>query len=154
MATDSLIRPYVQLSASALILWSLVLSQEALSCQTTATGVTFGQYDAITNQPTTGMGIIRLNCPSPAVVRLSAGMHSQGGFATRMLASADRPDHVRYNLYLDPMGIRIWGDGAANTFVQQVPSGNSDLQIYAVVPGGQRAGAGSYHDMITVIVDW
>lgn len=154
MATGSLIRLYLLLSVSALILWSLVLSQEALSCQTTATGVAFGQYDAITNQPTTGMGTIRLNCPSPAVVRLSAGMHSQGGFATRILASADRSDHVRYNLYLDPMGIRIWGDGAANTFVQQVPNGNSDLQIYAVVPGGQRIGAGSYHDMITVIVDW
>jgi spore coat protein U-like protein len=81
-------------------------------------------------------------------------MHSQGGFGTRLLASAQRSDRIRYNLYLDPMGIRIWGDGAANTFVQQVPSGTTNLQIYAVVPGGQRVGVGSYSDMITVIVDW
>lgn len=137
-----------------MLVCSWVLTPAAWPCQTTATGVVFGQYDGTNNQPTTGMGTLRLQCPGPALVRLSAGMHSQGGFATRMLASAERSDLIRYNLYLDPTGIRIWGDGAANTFVQHVPSGNSDLQIYAVVPGGQHVGVGSYHDMITVIVDW
>lgn len=139
---------------AALLLCSGLTGFEALACQTTATSVAFGRYDGMNNQPATGIGTLRLNCPRPALVRLSSGMHSQGGFATRMLASADRSDRVRYNLFLDPIGIRIWGDGAANTFVQQVPSGTSNLQIYAVVPGGQRVGVGSYSDMVTVIVDW
>lgn len=132
----------------------LTVSSPTLACQMTATSVAFGRYDGMNNQPATGVGMLRLNCPRPALVRLSSGMHSQGGFGARMLASATRSDLVRYNLYLDPTGIRIWGDGAANTFVQQVPSGTTNLQIYAVVPAGQRVGVGSYHDMVTVIIDW
>jgi spore coat protein U-like protein len=119
-----------------------------------ATGITLGVYETIAPSTVVGTGTIRLTCPQPAVIRLSAGLHSQREFSNRTLRADTNPTQLRYNLYLDPTLLRVWGDGAANTFVQEVPAGTSHLTIYAVVPEGQRIEPGSLNDMITVIAEW
>ena len=140
--------------AMAFICGLVLMAESAFACQATAIGVAFGRYLAIGSQPSTGVGMLRLNCTRPALVRLSAGLHSQGASNSRFLESTGGSGHLRYNLYLDPSAVRIWGDGSANTFVQPVPTGMTNLQIYAVIPGGQRVQVGNYSDMITVIIDW
>lgn len=129
-------------------------SSTSWACQILATGVTLGVYETIAPSVVVGTGTIRLICPQPAVIRLSAGQHSQGTFSHRAMRADANAIQLRYNLYLDPTLLRVWGDGAANTFVQQVPAGTSDLTIYAVVPDGQRVSPGALNDMITVIAEW
>lgn len=136
----------------ALIGWSV--SSSGWACQVMATGITLGTYETIAPSLVVGTGTIRVTCPQPAVIRLSAGLYSQGEFSSRTLRADTEPTHLRYNLYLDPTLLRVWGDGAANTFVQQVPAGTSNLTIYAVVPDGQRITPGILNDMITVIAEW
>lgn len=136
----------------ALIGWSV--SSSAWACQVMASGITLGTYETIAPSLVVGSGTIRVTCPEPAVIRLSAGQHSQGEFSQRTLRADIEATQLRYNLYLDPTLLRVWGDGAAGTFVQQVPAGTSHLTIYAVVPEGQRIEPGILNDMITVIAEW
>ena len=136
----------------AMIGW--FVSSHGWACQVMASGITLGMYETIAPSMVVGTGTIRLTCPQPAVIRLSAGLHSQGEFSHRTLRANTDPTHLRYNLYIDPTLLRVWGDGAANTYVQQVPAGTSNLTIYAVVPEGQKVEAGSLNDMITVIAEW
>lgn len=136
----------------ALIGWSV--SASGWACDVMASGITLGTYETVAPSLVVGTGTIRLTCPQPAVIRLSAGLHSQGEFSNRTLRADTNPTQLRYNLYLDPALLRVWGDGAANTFVQEVPAGTSHLTIYAVVPEGQRIEPGSLNDMITVIAEW
>ena len=136
----------------ALIGWSV--SASGLACEVMATGITLGTYETIAPALVVGTGTIRVTCPQPAVIRLSAGQHSQGEFSHRRLRADFEATQLRYNLYLDPTLLRVWGDGVANTLVQQVPAGTSTLTIYAVVPGGQRIEPGILNDMITVIAEW
>ena len=119
-----------------------------------ATGVSFGQYDPTASQALTATGFIRLTCPNPAIIRLNAGLHSQGAFTSRQLISSNHTDRMRYNLFLEPTALRVWGDGSANTFVHQVPAGVSNLPIYGVIPGGQRLPVGLHSDTIAVTVEW
>lgn len=127
---------------------------EGWACEVVATGVYFGQYDSTGSQTVTGTGFLRLTCPQPAIIRLNAGLHSQGTFNTRQLWSPNPGGQLRYNLYLDPTSLRIWGDGSANTVIQQVPAGVSNLTIYGQMPGGQKVPVGTYTDNITVTVEW
>lgn len=136
----------------ALIGWSV--SSSGWACQVMASGITLGTYETIAPSLVVGTGTIRVTCPEPAVIRLSAGQHSPGDFSHRTLRAAIQATQLRYNLYLDPTLLRVWGDGAANTFVQQVPAGTSNLTIYAVVPEAQRIEPGILNDMITVIAEW
>jgi spore coat protein U-like protein len=129
-------------------------SSPGWACQVMATGVTLGVYETIAPSTVVGTGTIRVTCPQPAVIRLSAGQHSQGEFSHRTLRADIEATQLRYNLYLDPTLLRVWGDGAADTFVQEVPAGTSHLTIYAVVPDGQRVSPGVLNDMITVIAEW
>lgn len=138
----------------ALALIGCFVSWPAWACQVMATGITFGVYETIAPSMVVGTGTIRLTCPQPAVIRLSAGLHSQGEFSHRTLRADTDATHLRYNLYLDPTLLRVWGDGAANTFVQHVPAGTSNLTIYAMVPDGQSISPGNLNDMITVIAEW
>lgn len=140
--------------AGILALIGCLLSSAGWACQVVATGIAFGVYETIAPSMVVGTGTIRLTCPQPAVIRLSAGLHSQGEFSHRTLQADTDATQLRYNLYLDPTALRVWGDGAANTFVQQVPAGTSNLTIYAVVPDGQRVSPGVLNDMITVIAEW
>lgn len=132
----------------------MCVSGEAWACQVTATGMSFGQYDAIGSQPAAGTGFLRLTCPRPATIRLNAGLNSQGAFTNRFLAGTNPTHRLRYNLFLDPTALRPWGDGSANTFIQQVPAGVSSLTIYGLVHGGQRMPPGVYADTITVTIEW
>ncbi len=133
---------------------TLVTSSQAWACQVLATGLSFGPYDPTASQTLTATGFLQLTCPEPAVVRLNAGVHSQGEFTSRQLSSSNSTDQMHYNLFLDPTSLRIWGDGSANTFVHQVPAGVSTLTIYGLIPGGQRLPVGTYTDTISVTIEW
>ena len=95
-----------------------------------------------------------MTCPQPAIIRLNAGLHSQGAFTARQLVSMHQDGGLRYNLYREPTALRIWGDGSANTVVEQVPAGVSHLTIYGQMPGGQNVPVGTYSDNITVTIEW
>lgn len=133
---------------------TLVTSSQAWACEVLATGLSFGPYDGTASQAVAATGFLQLTCPEPAIVRLNAGLHSQGEFTNRQLSSSNSPDRMYYNLFLDPTPLRIWGDGSANTFVQQAPAGVSALTIYGLIPGGQRLPVGAYTDTISVTIEW
>ena len=137
-----------------LLIGTLMTHTEVWACEVVATGVYFGSYDSTASQTVTGTGFLQLTCPQPAIIRLNAGLHSQGAFTARQLVSMNQDGDLRYNLYLEPTALRIWGDGSANTVVEQVPAGVSHLTIYGQIPGGQKVPVGTYSDNVTVTIEW
>jgi spore coat protein U-like protein len=65
---------------------------------------------------------------------------------------------MNYNLYIDPFGLLIWGDGTGGSF-SSGPFGVSNnqtvtLTIYGQIPAGQDLPPGSYGDTITASVNY
>jgi spore coat protein U-like protein len=139
---------------SWLLLGTLVTSGEARACQVLATGLSFGTYDSTAARPAFATASLRLKCPAPAILRLNAGLHPQGGSAGRQLSGAGSSEQLRYALSLDPTSIRIRGAGDADTLIHQVPAGVSTLTIYGALPGGQHVPVGSYLDSVGVTLEW
>lgn len=130
---------------------------DAASCQIVGViGVAFGGYDPFRSGPLDTVGEVRLSCndvqPSDlVVVELSKG--SAPGFFPRTLRSGGGV--LEYNLYVDSGRTAVWGDGNAGTARLgpfSPPGGGAvvELPVYARVPGGQNAPAGSYSDSVVV----
>ena len=139
---------------SWLLLATLVTSSEASACKVFATGLSFGSYDSTASRPAFATASLRLNCPAPAILRLNAGLHPQGGFSGGQLSGSSSTEGLRYVLSLDPTSLRIRGAGGADTLVHQVPAGLSTLTIYGALPGGQPVPVGTYLDSVGVTLEW
>ena len=143
-----------RLSRLLLLLGALATSGEARACQVLATPLSFGSYDSTGSRPAIATALLRLSCPAPAILRLNAGLHPRGGFAGGQLSGSSSAELLHYSLSLDRASLRSWGDGGADTLVQQVPAGVSTLTIYGALPGGQHVPVGTYADSVGVTLEW
>lgn len=123
-----------------------------------ASGVSFGTYDPGAASPTQSMGTVKVQCtvgllPSFSVA-LSAG--SSQNFAQRTMKNGS--DALAYNLYVDPNGMSVWGDGTGATVTQSFDSllslGSTKFTVYGSAPSGQYPAAGNFSDTITVTVTY
>ena len=148
------------LAASGLLLphaaWARV------DCSVTATGVAFGVYDPALTSPTDSVGNVLVRCvylfggaeQVNYTVSLSTG--TSGTYASRWLRAGTPV--LRYNLFVDPSRLQVWGNGSAGTFVAAgshtvgpgVGNGSRETlhPIYGRIPAQQDALPGSYSDAI------
>jgi len=145
-------------------LLALPVLVEAADCSASATGVSFGIYDAATTLPNDSTGSLTVSCSYTGggvqdvgyVVTLSSMNGSSP--ATRWLAAG--ASQLSYNLYRDAARTQIWGNGTSGSFVVSgsVKPGpgvgnetrSQTYSVYGRVPAQQDADAGDYSDMIVI----
>jgi len=68
-------------------------------------------------------------------------------------------DNLNYNLYLDPLGTTVWGDGSRGSMFYNDPAPrlntNITVPVYARIPARQHdAAVGAYSDTIIVTIQF
>lgn len=128
------------------------------SCDVSASGVNFGNYNPLDTGHLDIAGTIRVQCtqrkkdPLSFDVQLSAG--GSGGYAARWMAGSG--SQLQYNLYRDAARAQIWGNGTggSTTVTRSFDTRNIDdtISVYGRAFSGQAVNAGSYVDTIVVTV--
>lgn len=136
-------------------------AEAAVSCTfSVASDVAFGAYDPFAGAAATSTGTLTFRC---------TGVGSGTADVTVTLSKGDSPTYtprtmlnglvaMNYNLYIDPFGLLIWGDGTGGSF-SLGPFGvtNNDpvtLTVYGQIPAGQDLPPGTYGDTITAGVNY
>ncbi len=119
----------------------------AATCDVSADGVSFGNYDIFSEQSLDGAGSISVTCDVSATysIALSPGGGSYG--ARRMSFG---PQTLDYNLYDNATRSVIWGDGSAGTAVVSNTAMVATHTVYGRIPARQNVHVGNYTDSITV----
>jgi spore coat protein U-like protein len=157
-----LLRTVLFLSMLMLTIWSTAAL--AFQCNVTATGLSFGGYDALSPIATSATADIGVTCNlkstnknAPLTVTVSVNAGNSGSFSQRVMASVSGGYVLNYNLYMDAAGSIIWGDGSGgsnNQVVNVTKESPFNAKIYGKISPGQNVPAGSYSDAITVTVLW
>lgn len=132
----------------------------AISCTVGVTGLSFGNYDAVTKTGVTGNTFYVIDCSGSGtvsyVLTLSPGQF--GNALARYLYSGSM--RLRYQVYRDAARTQILGDGTGGTYTI---SGSGTLSsnsystfgsLYGTIPAGQAAVPGSYADTLTVQISY
>ena len=140
---------------ATLVIPSLVWSQD---CSINLTLVNFGGYDPLVAIPIEASGYIDVTCSLgvPYFIKLGPGQNSGGIFNPRKMQASGSGANLNYNLYRNSIHTEIWGDTTGGTFAQPGVGTNltQQFEIYGLIPGSQNIPAGSYSDMVTVIIEW
>ena len=147
----------MRVSPAALLLLAGLLGAagpaRAQDCDVAVGFVDFGRLDLRDGGRVTGE--VQVLCARPMRFRLSLSP-GLGDYHERQMRGPDGR-RLRYNIYLDPAGRQVWGDGLSAGTGRLV--GRNDgrrhtiLPIYARVPGGQERAAGHYTDALVVFVE-
>jgi spore coat protein U-like protein len=125
-------------------------------CTVGATPVAFGTYDRLTHSDLTALGSIKVTCTAAGRIAIFLSAGGGGSFAPRrMMAVGNLP--LSYNLYLDQLGSRIWGDGTggSQSLTMTCAASSMPVQIFGRIPAQQTTvRAGSYSDTIMVTVNF
>ena len=127
------------------------------ACTVSATPVSFGVYDVFQASPTDSTGSVTYRCgTSDHHITITISSGSAGTFSPRTLRSG--AETLSYNLFLNAAFTQVWGDGAGATGTYFIvnPPNNQDvvLPVYARIPAGQDARAGTYGDSVVVTVEY
>ncbi|MGH2375223.1 MAG: Csu type fimbrial protein [Gammaproteobacteria bacterium] len=139
---------------------SIVLSTaaRAVSCNVSATPVSFGSYNVLNAAPLDATGTVTVTCNGllgllvSYNIRLSAGL--SGTYAPRQMANG--ANRLNHNLYTDATRLIVWGDGSAgtslvsNSIVLVLLGVTVNHTVYGRVPALQNVAVGNYSDNITV----
>ena len=141
---------------NAAVPWLVALAftltaQQGHACTLNVTGVNFGSYDVFSNSALDSTGNIDMNCPSGVgySISLSAG---RGTYTQRVMNSGGH--RLNYKLYTAANRAVIWGDATSDTVtVNGTGIGvNVNHAVYGRIPALQNVHAGSYSDIITVVL--
>jgi spore coat protein U-like protein len=142
-----------------MVLWLPHSAQAAVNCRINTIAVAFGSYDVFSSSVLTSVGSVSIRCvgigrgTSPVSVSLNPG--NSGNFQPRkMLRDSET---LNYNLYLDPGGSQIWGDGTSGTQIFSAMTSNNqtlNLPIFGRMPAGQDVSVGIYSDTIIATINF
>jgi spore coat protein U domain-containing protein, fimbrial subunit CupE1/2/3/6 len=139
-------------------LLACVAAGRAQACNLSVTGLNLGIYDSFSGRPLDAEATVVVNCPVGVSysVLLGPGAGSGGFFAPRLMRSADGEASLPYNVYADSAHTQVWGDGTGNTVVRtDVGTGlGQQFTLYARIPAGQSAAAGTYADTLSVTLNF
>ena len=132
-----------------------------ISCSVSTTGVVFGLYSLFSTLPLNSTGNISVCCTgqgNPSVsytIDLSQG--SSNNYSQRTLINGRQ--QISYNLYTSSARMIIWGDGHGGTgdlsdSYKLKSGGIQNYPIYGMVPALQNVSTGTYHDTLTVSVNY
>lgn len=142
-----------------MIFWFPHSAQAAVNCRINTVAVAFGSYDVFSSSVLTSVGNVNIRCvgigrgTSPVSVSLNPG--NSGNFQPRKMFSG--LETLNYNLYLDPGGSQIWGDGTGGTQMFSATSSNNqtmNLPIFGRMPAGQDVSVGIYTDTIIATINF
>ena len=146
--------------AAALVIASFAPARAAVNCTfDVASGVAFGTYDPFAGGATTSNGTLAFRCTGvgSGTVDVTVTL-SKGSSTTYTPRTMTGPATMDYNLYIDPFGLLIWGDGTGGSFPFGPFSVSNNqtvtLTIYGQIPAGQDLAPGSYSDTITASVNY
>ena len=139
------------LMSSLIPLAFALTAQQGHACTLNVTGVNFGSYDVFSNAALDSTGNINVNCPSG--VGYSIALSAGGGTQTQRLMNIGA-HALNYNLYTGSNRSIVWGDTTSGTArVSGTGTGVSvNHAVYGRIPALQNVHAGSYADMINVIL--
>lgn len=130
------------------------------SCHAASGNLSFGPYDPLGSAGASSSGVVAIHCavtPVPTVrVKVTPSAVS-GSFVPRRMRQTAGQETLEYNLYLDPGGYWVWGDGSGGTLTlsESVPPGKPWLiTIYAKIPPRQDVTPGTYVDTIGIEIDF
>ncbi|QSQ17713.1 Csu type fimbrial protein [Myxococcus landrumensis] len=119
-------------------------------------GPSFGTYTSTATLPLDTTGSITYRCDSQpllSTVTIDLSEGSAGSYLPRRL-QGPAGSTLNYNLYQDASRLLIWGNGALGTLrygpVLCVNGADVTVPIYARIPAGQAASAGSYSDTLVI----
>ena len=126
-------------------------------CVVSVTSVQFGTYNGLRPGDVHSTGTVVYNCTQSSPVTISI---SRGGTALLDNRRMTQAGHaLLYNLYLDPAGTIVWGDGTGGSQVYRdpapAPDTNISIPVYARVPALQRnPRTGFYDDTLVVTINY
>lgn len=146
---------YVVLLAAAILLGAPTQCW-ASGCIASATPIAFGTYQPLHPADAVSVSTITYSCTGvKGRVRVSLSRGESGAFLRRVMHLGNK--RLEYNLYLDPTGVSIWGDGSGGSQVyitSNPPNGASvNLTVYGRIQARQGAPAGMYRDNVFVVID-
>jgi spore coat protein U-like protein len=123
------------------------------SCTLGMASAAFGNYNPLSATPLDTSGTLSYSCnltaPLPTIA-LSTG--SSLSFAARTMTSAGG-GVLQYDLYLDPVHLVVWGDGADLSTSRFVGVGLlGSVTFYGSIPARQSVPAGSYSDTLVATI--
>ena len=127
------------------------MGHQSRACTINISGVNFGSYDVFSNAASDSTGNIDVNCPSGVgyTIGLSAG---NGSYEQRGMISGTHT--LNYNLYTAANREFVWED--ATTSGATVSASGTGLSVnhvvYGSIPPHQNVPAGSYSDIVTVVI--
>jgi spore coat protein U-like protein len=128
----------------------------ALGCVVSATPIVFGTYRPLHPSDAVSIATITYTCSGVrGRVRIGLSRGDSGSFGIRVMHQGDKM--LEYNLFMDPTGTIVWGDGTGgsqvNTTDRPANGSSINLIVYGRIHAGQPAATGLYRDNIFVIVD-
>jgi spore coat protein U-like protein len=149
------IRAFACAAALSLFVPDIVAAAPTCAVSTVAP-IGFGVYDPLSAAPLDVTSTLEYTCPPGQVVRVEIDEGSSGTFTWRTMTNGT--DTLRYNLYLDSVRSRIWGNGTSGTEagpVQTVRDGqNWTAYVFARIPPFQEVSVGEYRDTIRVTIQF
>ncbi|BAY20613.1 hypothetical protein NIES2100_03550 [Calothrix sp. NIES-2100] len=143
------------LAIGTILTSTLFITPALCQCSFSSTSVIFGAYDVFNTTSTTSTGTITYDCssanPTPSLITIDLSQGNSAAYDYRELRSTN--DAINYNLYLDPGGQFIWGNG---TNSQHYTSTNlsGTVTIYGIIPARQNVKVGNYTDSITATLNF
>jgi spore coat protein U-like protein len=141
----------------ALVILLIIRSQQSLAagCSVSTSSIVFGDYDPIRPYDLPTVGQITYACTGiHQAVSIGLTLGNRGNSREREMSFGRR--RLRYNLYIDPAGTRVWGDGTQGTEEYRVPApvdGKAiSLMVYGRAASRQDVSSGNYHDDVQVFV--
>lgn len=127
-------------------------------CQLNVQPVNFGFYDIFSPVSTDTFAGLTVNCAVGTLYRVSfsPGLYSNGQFNNRRMLGSNGRDYLRYNLFLEPAHVTLWGDGTAgSSIISRISTTVPDvLPVYGRISPLQMVSPGEYRDSIIVTVEW
>jgi spore coat protein U-like protein len=143
----------IALIAALTLILAVTRDASAFGCAVGATSIDFGSYRALRPGDLVSLGTISYSCTGTRG-RISIALSQGSAESVRLRSMSQGAKTLSYNLYLDPTGSSIWGDGTDGSQVY-VARGSADgvtvrLTVYGKVPPRQDVPAGEYRDAVTV----
>jgi spore coat protein U-like protein len=123
------------------------------NCTLGMSSAAFGTYNPLSSSSLDTTGTLTYSCnltaPLPTIA-LSRGASSS--YSPRTMTSAGG-GQLQYNLYLDPIHLIVWGDGADLSTSRFIAIGLlGQVTFFGSIPAHQSAPAGSYADTLVATI--
>jgi spore coat protein U-like protein len=124
------------------------------NCTTSATALSFGNYDPTSGSDTSGTNTVTVTCTNgdAYTIALNGGTTSGGSISQRKMTDG-ASHYLNYNIFQNAGHTTLWGDGTTgNTLSGTGTAVAQNYTGYGSITASQTVPSGSYTDTITVTI--